>query len=192
MRNRIITALRTSSDASVQQAASKVSQNFVFDNPTVARLASAILALNSGAGTERSRAEQIVELIDKYAADLPVPKQTQGRVVLLTRSTGNIGAHILSTLLSDEHVAKVYTLDRRSSGATPLERLHKAFEQRGLPVQLLTKSRVGALAGDFNEDLFGLDKETFDEVSSELARLQFGHNQIPTNNNYRSKAPLLT
>ena len=168
MRNRIITALRSASDASVQQAASKVSQNFVFDNPTVSRLATAIIALSSGAGTERSRAEHIVELIDKYTADLPVPKELQGRVVLLTGSTGNIGAHILASLLNDEQVAKVFTLDRRSSGAAPLKRLRKAFEQRGLPIELLTESRVQACAGDFNEDRFGLDNETFDEVSFQL------------------------
>lgn len=176
MRNRIITALRTSSDASVQQAASKVSQNFVFDNPTIARLTSAILALNSGTNVGKTRTEYIIELIDRYTADLLVPKHApvanhaRGRVVLLTGSTGNIGAHILAHLLRDKHVAKVFTLDRRSSAATPLERLHKAFEQRGLPIELLEESRVEALAGDLNDDLFGLSKETFDKVSAARSR----------------------
>lgn len=176
MRNHIITALRTSSDPNVSQAASKVSQNFVFDNPTIARLTSAILALNSGTNVGKTRTEYIIELIDRYTADLLVPKHApvanhaRGRVVLLTGSTGNIGAHILAHLLRDKHVAKVFTLDRRSSAATPLERLHKAFEQRGLPIELLEESRVEALAGDLNDDLFGLSKETFDKVSAARSR----------------------
>ncbi|KAI0698146.1 hypothetical protein BC835DRAFT_1413279 [Cytidiella melzeri] len=171
LRNRIITALRAASDKSLQQAASKVSQNFVFDNPTIARLAAAVLALHSGAAIEKSRTERIVELIEKYTADLPNPKTLQGRVVLLTGSTGNIGAHILASLLSDEHVAKVYTLDRPLTGATPQQRLHAAFEQRGLSLRLLTESRVTALAGDLNARRFGLDDLVYNEIKASLTHV---------------------
>jgi hypothetical protein len=164
MRNRIIAALRASPDATLKQGAAKVSQNFVFDNPTVIRLADAILALGSDSGTRPSRTEDIVKLIDKYSASLPTPKESQGRVVLLTGSTGSIGAHVLAALLADEKVAKVYTLDRASSGATPEQRLHAALEQRGLSTNLISTSKVTALAGDLNTNLFGLDNLTYDEV----------------------------
>ncbi|KAI0337721.1 acetyl-CoA synthetase-like protein [Trametopsis cervina] len=178
LRNRIISALKTSPEPALQKAALHVSQNFVFDNPSVQRLSAAILRLRSGGGEENIRAQQIVEFLDKYTAGLPSPNATEpvgpaptSRVVLLTGSTGNIGSHVLASLLSHKDVLKVYTLDRPSNKATPEERLLSGFTQRSLPAELLKGGRVTALTGDFNDERFGLDPATYDEIKGSLTNV---------------------
>ncbi|KAI0085165.1 hypothetical protein BDY19DRAFT_909277 [Irpex rosettiformis] len=172
LRNRIISALRSLN----KDAARDVSQNLVFDHPTIKQLAEAVRALASfeKISGQKSRAQHITELIEKYSADLPQVKQVQppqNRVVLLTGSTGNIGSHILAALLGDQHISKVYTLDRTVSGEVAKERLIAAFKQRGLPVELLMDSRLAPLRGDLNVDGFGLDKPVFEEIKSSVSHI---------------------
>jgi FlaA1/EpsC-like NDP-sugar epimerase len=170
LRNRIISALRSSDDNSANEASRSVSQNFIFDNPTIQQLTDAICNLVSpqALSVQRSLTEHIAELVTKYTADLTEvqqKQQPQDRVVLLTGSTGNIGSHILAALLRDQHIAKVYTIDRAVSGRTSIERLNSAFQQRGLPAELLTSSKLSALVGDLNAEAFGLEQTAFDEVN---------------------------
>ena len=153
-----------------KDAARDVSQNLVFDHPTIQQLAEAVRALAAleTISARRSLAEHITELVEKYSADLPQVKQAQppqNRVVLLTGSTGNIGSHILAALLADEHVLKVYTLDRNVPGENPKDRLTAAFKQRGLPVELLADARLIVLGGDLSAEAFGLDKPILEQVS---------------------------
>lgn len=155
-----------------------MSQNLVFDHPTIEQLAEAVRALAAleTISARRNLAEHITELVEKYSTDLPQVKQAQppqDRVVLLTGSTGNIGSHILAALLADQHISKVYTLDRITSGETPKDRLVAAFEQRGLPAELLTDARLVVLGGDLNAEGLGLDKSILEQVSDTRSFCEF-------------------
>ncbi|EKM49837.1 uncharacterized protein PHACADRAFT_154467, partial [Phanerochaete carnosa HHB-10118-sp] len=118
LRNRVVGGLRASQNKAAQQAAATISQNFIFDFPRIVLMAQMIAQLvdpSSVGVVEKDRAEHIVELIDKYSADLPRPhgraEYAPGTVaVLVTGSTGNLGSHIVAALLANEYVAKVYTL----------------------------------------------------------------------------------
>lgn len=173
LRNRIIGALRSSEDTNAQRAAAQVSQNFVFDHPTICQLSDAISTLvdpSSISVAAKDPVDEIKRFLDKYAnglsrRNLPTPPISQtGAAVLLTGSTGNLGSHIVAALLSDERVSKVYTFDRSVSGTSPLQRLELAFEDRGLSSSLLSTSKLVSLTGDLNEASFGLDEATYDEV----------------------------
>lgn len=169
LRNRIINALRKSPDSAISNLAGTISQNFVFDQPTIQQLASSIFASitpASSAQPERSRLQQIGELINQYTAGIPDRSATRARVVLLTGSTGSIGSHILVTLLRDEAISKVYTFDRHTKDVTIQQRLANSLRERGLPVELLSSAKLTALTGDLNADFFGLDRPTYYEVSS--------------------------
>lgn len=174
MRNRIVSSLRSSGDPELTKAAGAVSQNFIFEYPSIRELASAVSALVGTSSQlmdpQQKRAQEIIELVEKYTADLPV---SQGRqtsagnqkiVVLLTGSTGNIGSHILASLLADKRIARVYALNRPSTLAA--DRLVTAFEDRSLPVKLLSQSKLISLTGDISQENFGIAPGIFEEVRS--------------------------
>lgn len=176
LRNRIIGTLRSSAIPNAVQTTSLISPNFVFDNPTIAKLASALALLadpipgvpNNVAGTGVA-VEEINSLVAKYSQDITHRSaHSEGahgaeRVVLLTGATGNVGSHILASLLSDARVARVYTLVRPSS-QLPEERLRAAFVERLLPEELLSSSKLVHLVGDVTKKTLGIDESTYKEV----------------------------
>ena len=172
LRNRIIGALRTSSDTTAQAAATHVSQDFVFLNPSLHKLAAAVVRLvhpdsSNSVATDGTHGTAFVEqMITKYSDALPrfrrASQVTEGDiVVLLTGTTGNLGAHILATLLSEKRVKKVYAFNRPSA---KLDRQRLAFMEGGLPLQLLTLEALHPLEGDTSRADLGLDRDTFLEV----------------------------
>ncbi|EKM57056.1 uncharacterized protein PHACADRAFT_208208 [Phanerochaete carnosa HHB-10118-sp] len=169
LRNRIIGALRSSADPSAQDAVHQVSQNFVFSHPTLRKLANAISQLvNEGQDSARRTAvEEVQMMLDTYSRDLPTPIRTHsisraGAVVLLTGSTGNVGSHMLTTLLQEPAVHRVYTLNRPSAAAK--ERQRKAFAERGLPIELLSSNKLVQLFGNATDERLGLEQVVFDEL----------------------------
>ena len=172
MRNRIVGSLRSSGDPELTKAAGAVSQNFVFEYPSIRELASAVAALVGPTSQlmdpQQKRAQEIIELVNKYTADLP---EVRGRranagnqkiVALLTGSTGNIGSHILASLLSDKRITRVYTLNRPSTSTD--DRLLTAFEDRSLPTKLLSQSKLISLTGDISQENFGIAPGIYEEV----------------------------
>ena len=173
LRNRIIGGLRASPDQTAQQAALHVSQNFIFDYPRLDQMSQAIAKLVNPSFSdvaEKHRTQHIVEFIEKYSANLPArprghaQRAPEALTVFITGSTGNLGSHIVASLLGNERVAKVFTFDRSNPGTPPLRRLESAFKDRGLPLPLLSNGKLSALTGDLDAPRFGLEESTFQEV----------------------------
>lgn len=114
--------------------------------------------------------EEIQELLDTYSRNLPTASYSReitkaadtGATVLLTGSTGNVGSHVLATLLQEPGVRRVYTLNRLS--ATAKERQRAIFAERGLPVRLLSSDKLVQLFGNATVDQLGIERGAFDEV----------------------------
>ena len=87
-----------------------------------------------------------------------------GTTVLLTGSTGNLGSHILETLLRDPKILRIYAFNRHSP-QQPLDRHIKQFEINGLDKAWLTSDKLTFVQGDTsqNDDL-GIDPSLFNEV----------------------------
>ncbi|GJE88440.1 acetyl-CoA synthetase-like protein [Phanerochaete sordida] len=190
-RNRIIGALRATREAHLAQVAQNISPNLVFEHLTIRALASFLSRAADPTLSDQPSAPSgiavadIEALVHKYTGDLPAAKATRpagkpAPVVLLTGSTGNIGSHILASLLADTRIERVYTLDRPSVRA-PLERLKAAFEERALPADMLDDPRLVALAGDVTQERFGLGAAVYDEVLGAATHLI--HNAWPVNFN---------
>lgn len=168
LRNRIIAALRDSRNKSVQATATQLSQDFVFQYPTLDRLSKAIVALVNPELKDilsMSLTDEIQAMINKYSADFPVFKiyhpPTAGIVVLLTGSTGALGCHILATLLSNDSVVEVITVNR---GYNVAERQRAAFESRGIPTDMLSSNKLTSLAGQMKEANLGLNDTKLSHV----------------------------
>lgn len=138
----------------------------IYANPTVELLARLIYGLMRGSLEDGvSRTQKINSLLEKYISDLPV--QTQNvhsksgqHSVILTGSTGSLGNYILSALLQDPTVAKVYCLNRSEAQ----ERQIKSFAEKGLTFGPDTQNRVEFLQASFGAEKFGLSDDKYGEM----------------------------
>ncbi|THH28493.1 hypothetical protein EUX98_g5705 [Antrodiella citrinella] len=179
LRNRIIGTLRSSSDANVRDAATRISQEFVFLHTTLQRLAAAVVHLvypQKVSEEPMSSKDEILDLIAKYSADMPrfkeqgLPIKSEGAVVFLTGSTGSLGSHILAALLASPKVKKVFTLDRPGNSSVEA-RLQFAFESRGLPGELLQSEKLVALVGILSQHSLGLNDDNLPEIRSSVTHI---------------------
>ena len=148
-----------------------MTQDFIFTHSSLQQLAVAVVHLVYSDRTEerpKSHVEQITNLVAKYSADFPDfttqlrAVELDAAVVLLTGSTGNLGSHILASLLESSRVRKVFTLDR---GTSPRDRLKASFKDRRLALDLLQSAKLVTLTGDIAKSDLGLDVQVLQEVS---------------------------
>lgn len=113
------------------------------------------------------------EMADKYGSNF-VCNATEGRpdedhkIILLTGSTGSVGAHMLARLLASDKAVKIYAFlrkQREGGNEVNVKRQRAAFVDRGLDVSLLDSSKLTILSGNLTESFMGLGEETYEEVS---------------------------
>jgi hypothetical protein len=137
LRNNIFSTLRHAIEPSVVRAAQAIDSGFIYAHPTISSMTAAIVSLVNPDESPivNDSAAAIKAMIERYSADLPsivstgAPKPEQ-HVVLLTGSTRGLGSQLLATLLQDEHVGRVYALNRPLRGKTSLARHEDTFRER--------------------------------------------------------------
>ncbi|KAF7154930.1 hypothetical protein CNMCM5623_003188 [Aspergillus felis] len=143
----------------------------VYARPTTDKLAGLVLDVlqeQAATGPMESRSERIAGLVSKYTGDLPIRSFNSSAqlpplsTVILTGSTGSLGSYILSGLLNDPKVAKVYCFNRAADAAT---RQRQGFAEKGLDVSLLEDpSKVEFLHVSFGDKRFGLGASMYSEL----------------------------
>ena len=103
---------------------------------------------------------------------LPWPTSTPARrsvpkgAIVVTGTTGSLGAHVLADLLASSSYNKVYALVRPSSDSAPAaERQRAAFTARGLDKSLLSSSRLAVITSILEKPFLGLSSKMYEEVS---------------------------
>lgn len=165
-------------------AARKLSQTFIYDNPTIEQLSIFLssIVLGSGASEQKSleiRSQELFSLVEKYSKDFPSfePRESgreklHGDVVLLTGGTGSLGSNILEHLLNDSNVSRVYAMSRPSDGKQSIkERYIKAFERESIDVELLESDKIRFVEGDASETSFGVDNALFTEMQNSVTHV---------------------
>ncbi|KAF8956587.1 acetyl-CoA synthetase-like protein [Flammula alnicola] len=193
LRRRIVGALQAK-DTHQQAAAKLVTQATIYSNPSIDKLAAFLVAVVADPENfvfTSSRTDAIELMIAKYSTGLSQPiaqhnvngnstanAHRVGRddeaVVLLTGSTGNLGAQILESLLRDPRVKKVYALNRPSSSPKSVqERQKERFTDKGLDVSLLERSsgRLVFLEGEASHRNLGLKDAIYDELRSSVTTI---------------------
>lgn len=175
LRLRIVNVFRVSDD--LAKVLPAITQNVVYDHPTVDDLARFITGIVKTHDAEignasTSHKEAVGTMINKYIAGLdsklPLASHRvhEGAVVLITGSTGNIGSQILSELLQDNSVARVYAFNRAAqNGQTSLRRHEERFKEKGLDCTLLRPDRVTFVEGAVGEGNLGLTDALYREVT---------------------------
>jgi hypothetical protein len=173
LRIRIISALQGAG----LKAASQSSQNIVYNNPTVSKLADFIVDLahspnqNCISISHETTMEAMIALYSE-GLDLPITASSEApskTVVLLTGSTGNLGAEILVSLLLNKAVDQVYTINRPSAKISISQRHRARFQDKSLDVGLLSSDKLVFLEGETFETKFGLSNDVYSKVSGVLS-----------------------
>ncbi|KAJ4475452.1 male sterility protein-domain-containing protein [Lentinula lateritia] len=186
LRLRLISTLRSSGDSSLQAASRLVSENVVYNHPTIASLSQYLLELgaqDSGSQSSRSHEEAIEDMITLYSQGLddPIDSHSNGDlngasasgriVVLLTGSTGNLGAQILADLLLNDSVSFIYSLNRPSTRVSIQQRQRERFQDKALDERLLSSDKLLLLEGDTSQPMLGLSTEIYEKLRNSLTHI---------------------
>ncbi|KAJ3842699.1 putative aminoadipate reductase [Lentinula raphanica] len=171
-----------SSLPSAQRILTSITQNVIYTYPSIAALSEFLVKLvhdpSQNVGTA-SHEEAINEMIRRFSEGLPgtvsvgeASYSFNGKhVVLLTGSTGNLGAQLLEMLLSNEAVARVYTLNRPAAKASMLERHRERFEDKALDTSLLQSEKLVFLEGETSKPNLGLADSIYKELQESLTHV---------------------
>ncbi|KAF8200278.1 hypothetical protein BJ912DRAFT_1020035 [Pholiota molesta] len=138
--------------------------NFVYEYPSISSLATFLVAHVSGERTDKSSDEQkekdMARMVESGTSS-PARK-----CVLLTGSTGGLGAFVLSVLVADAEVKYVYCLNRPSvaGSVSLLDRQRASLVDKGLPIEILESEKVILLQAQLEQQQFGLEKSVYDAV----------------------------
>ncbi|EKM49937.1 uncharacterized protein PHACADRAFT_213717 [Phanerochaete carnosa HHB-10118-sp] len=180
IRNSLLHALRASTNVSTRH----ISNNLVYENPTVSALASVMLqlahsnsALSESTNNTSSKVAEMLSLVEKYSSALPVHipdknpmKARVGDVVLLTGTTGFFGAALLMQLVVSPDVELVYAVNRK--GGEPIAERQKAtYKESDLDVAILNSPKIVLLECDMHEDRLGLSDDTYEEIRTSVTHI---------------------
>ncbi|KAL9105912.1 MAG: hypothetical protein Q9227_008971 [Pyrenula ochraceoflavens] len=184
----LVLQIARSLDASLAAAGSnqKLSTTIIYQNPTVEKLTAAVQNVannNHSAADAEENVKAVHDLMNEYTANLPsYEPETQEQVasghnVILTGSTGSLGAYLLDYLLNLPQVHKIYCLNRSTDGRG---RQRQTSSSRGLTCDW-PGTRVQFLHADFAQKNFALSQEDYEGLLSNTTHII--HNQWPVNFN---------
>ena len=118
----------------------------------------------------RTKAELMNDMLAKYTpatkpvSPLPLSTQPEAEVVLITGTTGTLGSNILSHLLRNPDIEKVYAVNRVQRNVSLFDRHGVSFSRQGLDVSLLVSTKLILLETDLTMDDLGLTADVANEV----------------------------
>ncbi|KAF5541105.1 nonribosomal peptide synthetase [Fusarium mexicanum] len=160
-----------------------IAPRVIYRNPTAKGLAEYIQSLRSGVSEhdeETHEINRIKEQVSKYTKNLPPPKKGKqaplddDQTVIVTGTTGSLGAYMLDQLCRLENVKKIIALNRSDDGG--VSRQPSINEFRGLTTDF---SKVEFLHADLSLPDLGLGKSKYDSLLADVDRVI--HNAWPVN-----------
>lgn len=140
-----------------------VSPDFVYHNPSVTQIAT---ALKGNLATERDGIEDYVEQYSSLG-----PNVHKGAVVVLTGSTGSLGSHILAHLVSLPNIARVVCLVRPRPNEDPYERQLHVIETKGIKMSENAWSKVELIQSVFAAPFLGLKHDDYVRLCGQVTHI---------------------
>lgn len=164
---------------------------FVYAYPTVRMLADALLAVVEAADGDETAAagaksDAAQAMLDKYSTNWP-KKAANGHgingkavngianghtadvVVLVTGTTGGLGACLVSDLVKSSRVRKVYAVNRRGKQDLRTRQVD-SFQERGLDGRLLDEGgKVQLVEADLEKLSLGLEQSLYEEMRDSVS-----------------------
>lgn len=161
----------------IQLNGNKLSQNIVFEHPSIAKLASALICVRDGTSeTEASVETEMENMIVKYAVfpqHVPVERISKSRIVVVTGATGSLGAHVVAELAKRPDITEVCCLVRASSKETALSRTLVSLGDRAVLHRLSSSARrkITAYPSNFAQQDLGLDTDVYAHLKAGIVSL---------------------
>lgn len=173
----------------------KLGSNVVFDHPSIGKLGAFLHRCQSGSSTNSNdinkKESTTVEnemraLIEKFSTfdDLPVLSQhnsasddsrsTSLSSVVVTGTTGSLGAHVAAQLAQDSRISTIYCLVRAADEAHAKQRVKTSLADRCV-LQSLTvdqRSKLRCLPFDQADQQLGLASEVYNELTSNKSHVR--------------------
>ncbi|KAJ6458386.1 hypothetical protein C8R47DRAFT_1203181 [Mycena vitilis] len=179
IRNCLLGALRNLAQLDTRGDA----RNFVYDHPTISRLAALVFAIASGQREEeddatRDKSALMQQVVSKYVQNFPTHlgerplPSPSAKVVLVTGTTGVLGCYLLQSLLADDSVLRVYSINRSSAQQQALrDRQASAFLGRGIDVGILDSPKLSLLSGDLSKSAYNLRAAVYEEMQQTVTHI---------------------
>ncbi|KAK9776034.1 putative gluconokinase [Seiridium cardinale] len=152
------------------KSANKLTQNVVFDHPSISKLSAYLLGTADNTnGAEANLETEMKALVEMYS-DFTPPAPTSGQFVVVTGSTGSLGAHIVAKLVRDPTVERVYCLVRAKDTESALRRTTESMTLRKVyhDLSLAERRKIFSIPSDFSRNDLGLDISVYREICSSL------------------------
>ncbi|KAI1787647.1 male sterility protein-domain-containing protein [Ganoderma leucocontextum] len=183
----VATKLRASLSAAVRRAGvpTVLPRNIVYAHPTCATLARFLVAFVaaepvSGGSAADDLELEIEALVEKYSRNLSYhegmrPLSADGDVYAVTGTTGSLGASFVAHLLAQQHVKKVYLLNRSNGSQSIQNRQAAAFRDKGLNLSILqegiSKGRVEFVEFEVGKARLGIKAEVYNKLAGDLTHI---------------------
>ncbi|KAL7917709.1 hypothetical protein ACQKWADRAFT_325439 [Trichoderma austrokoningii] len=172
--------------AGVKADKDAVAPRVIYANSTIKGLAkhlySSVITGSTADDTEEKEIGALAKLISKYTRDLPPPNANQSnpldedQTVIVTGTTGSLGAYMLDLLIKNPRVAKILAFNRGQDGGSSRQPAYNSY--RGLSTDF---SKVEFFGIDISKPYFGLSLEKYNAILATADRII--HNAWPVNFN---------
>ncbi|KAF2626294.1 male sterility protein [Macroventuria anomochaeta] len=162
--------IRTDILKTVDIGNNKLGENVVFEYPSIASLSGHLDSLRAGVVEEQTSVEETMQdLIAKYSDFKPARKHT----VVLTGTTGSLGAHVLAQLVSRADTEIVHCLVRAKSGKEAAHRVTQSLLQRKIyhTMSLEARAKINTLPSDFSDAHLGLPTATYEAIAEKVTNV---------------------
>lgn len=177
--------LRKSIINTVNLAGNTLPQNFVFENPSLQAMTSALTWLRLGLRAEvqpdiETRMTALIEKYGTFDRSSIVSKKSNSsdivetsQCVLLTGATGSLGAHIVSQLALSPKCKAVYCLVRANSKEVAAKRVRQSLQARNLyhTFPATAQRKIVALTADMTDPQLGLSEATYMLLVSQVTHV---------------------
>jgi len=173
----------------------ELDSDFIFENSSTLKLYHAVRKLMEGdcntddKTKETKRLKAMEELVEKYREELMgysdiaaearekrrmllKDEYDDGKVVLLTGSTGSLGCFLLARIARDPSVKKLYCLNRTISGVDVRERQKTLMKKRGIELDDEYWTKVEVLESEPSKLDLGLGEVKYNEVCCRKMRIR--------------------
>ncbi|KAM5543754.1 hypothetical protein V8D89_002371 [Ganoderma adspersum] len=169
-----VSQLQLLADLTVKDLLARVEETAVDSTPDQL-LSGSPPAVKQDAAAEK--VHEMEELVERLSADLAPSavrgpaRETLGAIVV-TGTTGSLGAHALAHLLKNSGFNKVYALVRPGDGGVGAkQRQVSAFKFRGLDTSLLDSSRFVTVPCILNKPALGMPQEVYREIRASVSHI---------------------
>lgn len=159
------------SNAKHLPGAALIQNDFIYRYSTVRKIAAALRQHQTNSTDIQDR-DAIVERF--ILANVALPER---KVILLTGSTGSLGAHLLAKLVSDPGVSQIVCLNRVHAGQSARERLLKSLREKRLGIHEQHWNKVKLLESNIADERLGLDEEEYTHLRQNITHVI--HNAWP-------------